>query len=249
MRLQIFRSDAITVFPTATSIFESYASCLDPVYVRKTSFCKPNTDTNMPFCSSLGFIFTCPSWCKSPVRPATRVVPLFSALSQRGSATKFHVTKRQIYLRICGIEQISSKTTPCGWGRATAPLRRGSLALPARAVTMVMAARSDVPAKSETFPGGSSICVFLTRTPVYSSFVILNFSEWGKPECGPQARLVVLLSCDGHSKKSIDSISTPPGRTLLSRHRHGTKTRNHHNFAELIFPHCTGSGTWMLFAG
>lgn len=25
---------------------------------------------------------------------------------------------------------------------------------------------------------------------------------------------------------------------LLSRHRHGTKTRNHDNVAELIFPHC-----------
>jgi hypothetical protein len=39
-------------------------------------------------------------------------------------------------------------------------LRQGSLALSARAVTMVMAARSDVPAVSVTFPGGSSICVF-----------------------------------------------------------------------------------------
>jgi hypothetical protein len=35
-----------TVSPTATSIFESYASCLDLVYVRKTSFCKPNRDTH-----------------------------------------------------------------------------------------------------------------------------------------------------------------------------------------------------------
>jgi hypothetical protein len=30
----------------------------------------------------------------------------------------------------------------------------------------------------------------------------------------------------------------PPGQMLLSRHRHGTKTRNHYNVAELIFPHC-----------
>lgn len=54
-----------TVPSTATSILESYASCLDPVYVRKTSFCKPNRESvirtgmpSAPCCSPIRFIRT-----------------------------------------------------------------------------------------------------------------------------------------------------------------------------------------------
>jgi hypothetical protein len=74
-------------------------------------------------------------------------------------------------------------------GRATTPLRQGSLALSARAVTMVMAARSDVPVKSvRHFQVVVVFVYFPTRTRVYS-FAILNRSEWGK--CGPQARRLI----------------------------------------------------------
>jgi hypothetical protein len=80
--------------------------------------------------------------------------------------------------------------------------------------------------------------------PLVYSFAILNRSEWGK--CGPQARGLInggrassWCSDPATATAKIDRcITMPSGQMLLSRHRHGTKTRNHHNVAELIFPHC-----------
>lgn len=98
------------------------------------------------------------------------------------------------------------------------PLQQGSPGT-FSAVTVVMAARSDVPAKSETFPGDSSICVFPdSDIGLPCSFAALNHSE-GESTADSQARglinggraaLVVLLSCDnGHSKRSIASQCLP----------------------------------------
>jgi len=92
-------------------------------------------------------------------------------------------------------------------GRATAPLRQDSLALSARAVTMVMAARSDVPVGRRHF---QVVVVFVYSRLGNYSFANLNLSEWGK--CGPQARLVVLLSCNGHSKSRSIALQCLPGR-------------------------------------
>ena len=66
-------------------------------------------------------------------------------------------------------------------GRATTPpLRQGPTGT-FSAVTVVMAARSDVPAKSETFPGDSSICVFPNSELVLLySFAALNPFRMGK---------------------------------------------------------------------
>jgi hypothetical protein len=121
------------------------------------------------------------------------------------------------------------------WDVATTPLRRGLLALSAPAVTMVMAARSDVPVKSETFPGDSSICVFSDSDTGLYSFANLNLSdgESADPKHASWCSYPATATAN-----SIDSITMPPGKMLLSRHRHGTKTRNHNNVAELIFPHC-----------
>jgi hypothetical protein len=70
------------------------------------------------------------------------------------------------------------------------PLRQ-SLTGTFSAVTVVMAARSGVPAKSETFPGDSGICVFPdSDVGLLYSFAALNHSEWGK-YCGPQARRLI----------------------------------------------------------
>jgi hypothetical protein len=137
--------------PTATSIFESYASCQDPVYVRKTSFCNPNRDTcRLFFVTRAPVRFTRTRsrvlvGSKSPISPATlgssRPLP---ALSQRGSATKFHVSNPHIFHSqssiaspiIFGSTEIvvgstASRKQPHAGTFSTIPLRQGSLALSA----------------------------------------------------------------------------------------------------------------------
>jgi hypothetical protein len=185
------------------------------------------------------------------LRPATRVVHRLPALSQQGSATEFHVFKAPYisltvfhcqpdYLRICGnpcSSVLAGSTASSKFSSKTTALRQGSMALSARAVTMVMAARSDVlyPLSRRHF---QVVVVFVCIPDSDIGILICNFElfRMGKVRTPSTPRGALILQRP--QPKSIDSITMPPGKTLLSRHRHGTKTRNHHNVAELIFPHC-----------